>query len=112
MIVALRVLFSIFFVTIVAATTWASLQESLLVALPKILEEPWWIATMVDTYLAFFCFYVWIFYRERGALSRMLWFLGVVFFGNIAMALYALIALFQVPASGDLSQVLLRPESK
>jgi hypothetical protein len=43
-----------------------------------------------------------------GGGARVGWLIGVLLLGNIAMAVYALIQLFKVPASASIEDVLLR----
>jgi hypothetical protein len=42
---------------------------------------------------------------------RVLWFVGIMLLGNIALALYMLILLFRLPAGGGAERVLLRPRA-
>ena len=89
-----------------AVTTWASLQVSVLHIPRAVGGHPWFIATLFDTYWAFFTFYVWLAYKEVAWVSRILWFVAIVLLGNIAMSTYCLIQLWRVPAGADLEQVL------
>jgi len=104
----LRIFFSVVLVSMLGVTTWASLQVSLFAIPRSVGGHPWFVATLFDTYWAFFTFYVWLAYKERGWLSRFLWFVAVVLLGNIAMSVYCLVQLARVPANAKLEQVLLR----
>lgn len=108
MIPFLRVLFTIVIVSMLAVTTWASLHTSLFAIPREVLQHPWFIATLFDAYWAFIAFYVWLAWKERGALARVLWFVAVIGLGNIAMAVYFLRELFRIPASGPLDPVFVR----
>jgi hypothetical protein len=104
----LRILFSVVLGSMLGVTTWASLQGSVL-AIPRAVgAHPWFIATLFDTYWAFFTFFVWLAYKETSWLARALWFVAIVLLGNIAMSTYCLIQLWRVPADAKLEQVLLR----
>lgn len=73
------------FVSMLAVTTWASLQENILIGGEKIIEEPWGIATLFDTYFAFLTFYIWVLYKEKTITPKILWLIAIVILGNIAM---------------------------
>jgi hypothetical protein len=68
--------------------------------------------TMFDAYFGFITFYAWVFYRESSVLSRGVWFLSIMAFGNIAMSIYVLIILFSLPEGATASEILLRKENK
>lgn len=104
----LRIFFAVVLASMLWVTTWASLQVSLFAIPSSVGGHPWFIATLFDTYWAFFTFYFWLAYKEVAWFSRMLWFVAVVLLGNIAMSIYCLIQLWRVPASTPLEQVLLR----
>jgi predicted permease len=91
-------------------TTWAGLQVSVLAIPHAVVTHPWFIATLFDTYWAFFTFFVWLAYKETFWASRLLWFVAIVLLGNIAMSTYCLIQLWRVPAGTKLEQVLLRSD--
>lgn len=108
MIVALRTFFIAVFVSMVVVTSWAGSQVALWAIPASVGGHPWFIATLFDTYWAFFTFYVWLFYKETSWAARVLWFVAVVLMGNMAMAAYALAVLFRVPTDAEPSAVLLR----
>ena len=108
MIVALRTFFVAVFITMVAVTSWAGSQVALWAIPASVGAHPWFIATLFDTYWAFFTFYVWLFYKEQSWAARLLWFVAIVLMGNMAMAAYALAVLFRVPTDAEAPAVLLR----
>ncbi len=87
----LIVFFSIVLVSMLVVTSWASLYENVLVGGAKIIAEPWGIATLFDTYFAFFTFYFWLAYKENHLLKNIVWLALVILLGNIAMAVYGLL---------------------
>ncbi|GAA5143252.1 hypothetical protein GCM10023213_30620 [Prosthecobacter algae] len=91
-----------------AVTTWASKQVPLWKIPYETWTHPWWIATLFDAYWGFLTFYCWVVYKETSVLARALWLVAILLLGNIAMAVYALIQLFRVPANGSIETVLLR----
>ena len=110
MILFLRALFAAIFVVIVTVTIRTSLQVSLVDGGPLLLAQPWGVATLFDTYLAFLTFYVWLAYKERTMISRVVWFVLVMTLGNIAMSFYVLMQLFQLPLDASIEDLLLRRE--
>jgi hypothetical protein len=105
---ALRVWFLLVLITQTTVVVWACLQESLFQIPAQVTGDPWFIATLYDTYFAFFVFYWWVCYRESSWLSRILWFLLVMGLGNVAMAAYMVILLFRLPSNASAKDVLLK----
>ncbi|MFN8010674.1 MAG: DUF1475 family protein [Holophagaceae bacterium] len=98
MIRALKAWFLLVLLAMLAVTTWAGLQENLFVAGGRLIRDPWGLATLFDAYFAFLAFWLWLAWRERTWLPRILWLLAILALGNLAMAAYVLILLFQLPA--------------
>jgi len=95
----MRVLsFFSFFVLIsmLIVTTWASLHESVVVGAQKVFSEPWAVATLFDAYFGFFFFIAWVFYKEVQWGARVTWAIFILLFGNIAMAIYTLYAIWKL----------------
>lgn len=111
MIWVLRIFFALVLVAMLSVTTWASLQQSILRIPPEVLGNPWFIATLFDAYFGFLAFYAWVAYKETSVAARAGWLVGILLLGNIAMAVYALIQLFRVPATASLTDVLRRKEA-
>lgn len=59
------------------------------------MRDVWFQATLADAYFGFLSFFVWVAYREKSALARVGWFIGIMLLGNIAMSAYALIAIWK-----------------
>lgn len=108
MITALRLFFGIVLVSMLAVTTWASLQVPLWSIPRAVGGHPWFVATLFDTYWGFFTFYAWLFYKEPSWLARVLWFAAIVLLGNIAMAAYGLAVVCRLPADAGPERILLR----
>ena len=70
-------------------------------------RDKWFQATLVDTYLAFFTFYVWVFYKEAKWLGRILWFVLIMLLGNLAIAAYVLLQIWK-SKDGSAPEILLR----
>jgi predicted permease len=108
MIWSLRIAFGIVLVTMLCATSWASLQCPLWKTPEAVVGHPWFIATLFDCYFGFLTFYAWLAYKETGWLARAGWLVAILLLGNIAMSSYMLILLFRLPASAGMEDVLLR----
>lgn len=108
MIIGLRVFFIAVLLSMLAVTSWASLEGALWKTPREVVTHPWFIATLVDTYWAFLTFYCWVAYKETSWSARLAWLIGILLLGNIVMAIYMLIQLFKVPADATIEQVLLR----
>ncbi|MBP6507387.1 MAG: DUF1475 family protein [Opitutaceae bacterium] len=106
----LRGFFIIVLASMLAVTSWASLQVPLFETPRAVVTHPWFIATLFDTYWAFLTFFLWVAYKEPSWPARGLWLLAILLLGNIAMAGYALIQLFRVSAETKLATLLHRTQ--
>jgi hypothetical protein len=104
----LTLIFGLVFLTILGATSWASSQMAFWKTPQALVTHPWFIATLVDTYLAFFTYWLWVAYKETSNLARLLWLLLIFGLGNMAMAAYLLIQLYRLPAGATIEDLLLR----
>ena len=88
----LRLLFACIFVSLLAFTSFASTQQSVLAwqGLRRAPDHWWTIATLLDAYFGFITFYVWVFWKEARFLPRLLWFVAIMLLGNMAMSAYVL----------------------
>ncbi len=92
----LRLLYGAILIIMIALAVWASLQESILAIPPVVTRDPWFIGTLADCYFSSVTFILWVCYREESLPARLFWFLAISTTGNIAMAIYVLIALMQL----------------
>ena len=90
---------------------WASLDRSVFQAGRGLWPDPWFLTTLLDAYLGFLIFYVWVAYKERTTLSRILWFLLIMALGNMAAAFYVLLQLRKLRSADPWKKLLLREES-
>ncbi len=105
----LQILFSVFFLFILWATLRASLERSPLAAGSGLWPDKWFQATLVDTYLAFLTFYVWVFYKETKWFVRILWFVMIMLLGNLAISTYVLLQIWK-SKDGSPKKILLRDQ--
>lgn len=106
----LKLIFALALIAILGTTTWASLQMPFWKTPRAVVGHPWFIATLVDTYLAFFTFWLWVAYKESSNLARAVWLLLIFGLGNIAIAGYMLLQLYRTPPDGGIEALLLRRE--
>ncbi len=102
----MRVLVAIFLGILLAmlgVTAWATSKVALWNAWGD-LKDPWTIATLFDAYFGFLTFYLWVFYKERRNVSRLVWFVLVMALGNIAMSFYVLLQIRGLKGRGNLEQ--------
>lgn len=102
----LKLLFVAIFGAMVWVTTWAQSHEGLFAALARIPGDPWFVATLFDTYFAFLCFWLWVCFRERSVAMKALWLVAIVVLGNLAMSVYVLIQLFRLKPEEPASAIL------
>lgn len=60
-----------------------------------LLANPWGIVSLVDLYVGFALFSIWIVFREERTLSAVIWVILMMIFGFFAGSLYTLIALYR-----------------
>lgn len=104
----LAVVFVLVFLTIAAVTGWASAQMAFWRTPAAVVEHPWFIATLTDTYLAFLTFWLWVAYKETSWIARAAWLLLIFALGNLAMAAYVLLELRRLPPEASMEDLLLR----
>ena len=104
----LVLLFSAILVAMLAVTTYASLDRSILDVGPQLTSDPWFHATLADAYFGFLTFFVWVAYKEPGIWRKVIWFVLIMTLGNIAMSAYVLIQLVRVDRTKGIESILLR----
>jgi len=82
--------FSLILISMLAVTTWASLDQNVFEGFRYLFAAKWGIATLFDTYFSFTLLYLWIAFRERSWASRGIWFILVWSLGTIAISGYGL----------------------
>jgi hypothetical protein len=105
MLLLLRALFIVVIASMLAVTGWASARCALFDIPREVFTHPWFIATLFDAYWAFITFYVWVAWKEQSLAARVLWFVAIILWGNLAMATYMLIELFRIQKIDQLGDV-------
>ncbi len=65
----------------------------------ELMANPWGIVSIVDLYVGFVLFSLWIAFREKKILSSVIWIVLMMVFGFLTGSLYVLIALYR--SGGD-----------
>ena len=104
----LTVLFLLILGAMLAVTTYACLDSSILRVPAEVTGNAWFHATLADAYLGFLTFYLWVFYKENSLWRRLLWFVLIMCLGNIAMSVYVLLKLRKWHPEQGAASLLLR----
>lgn len=67
----------------------------------ELLANPWGVMSMVDLYVGFTLFSLWIFYRENNILKSIVWTFLMMTLGFFAACIYVLIALYDAKDNWD-----------
>lgn len=65
----------------------------------KLLSNPWGVMSLVDLYVGFSLFSMWIFYREKHMGKSIIWTILMMTFGFLTACVYILVALYD--SKGD-----------
>jgi len=100
-------LFALILVVLLACTIRASLVRSVLDN-GDLMSDVWFQATLLDAYLGFLTFYVWVAWKEQTLLRRLIWFVLIMSLGNIAMSAYVILQLILLPPGSHAQEILTR----
>ena len=106
----LVIFFSLMLVSIIAVTSWASLEQNVMLGFEYLFESRWGIATLFDTYFGFLTIYLWIAYKEVTWAKRLLWLVLVLALGSIAFSIYILNQI-RLLKGGPIENLLIRKSS-
>lgn len=106
----LMILFALSFATILAFTIQATLHRSVFDN-ARLLEDPWFRATLADAYLGFLTFYVWVAWKEPTPIRRAVWFVLVMTLGNLAMSAYVVWQLWKLKPGEPVSHAWTRRQA-
>ncbi len=67
----------------------------------ELLANPWGIMSMIDLYVGFTLFSMWIVYREKSILNAIVWTFLMMVLGFFTGCLYVLIALYGAKGNWD-----------
>ncbi len=66
-----------------------------------LLANPWGVMSMIDLYVGFTLFSMWIFYREKNTLKSIIWTILMMTLGFFAACIYVLMALYKSKGDWD-----------
>ncbi len=92
-----------------AAISDAALQKDVMSALHQLWPDPWFRVTLLDAYLSFLLFWLWVSWRERSASRSGLWLLLIMGLGSVAMAGYLVLQLRRWNPDQGIAGLLLGP---
>lgn len=107
----MKLFFVFMLVVMLTVTSWASLEAPVTQGIDYLLANRWGIATLCDTYFAFFTVYLWMAYKEPSTLKRIVWLIAVVLGGTIAVAIFFLHELYVTRGQPIEAFLLRRPSS-
>ncbi len=61
----------------------------------ELLTNPWGIVSLVDLYVGFALFSIWVAYREEKIIAAVIWVVTIMVFGFFASSIYVLVALYR-----------------
>lgn len=67
----------------------------------ELLSNPWGIMSMIDLYVGFTLFSMWIFYREKNIIKSLVWSILMMVLGFFTACVYVLIALYKSKGNWD-----------
>lgn len=67
----------------------------------ELLSNPWGIMSMIDLYVGFTLFSMWIFYREKNIFKSLVWSILMMVLGFFTACVYVLIALYKSKENWD-----------
>lgn len=108
MILSLRLLFISVLVTMAWGTVRATLAHGMFSIPAAVTSNPWFQVTLLDAWFAFLTACIWVAWKEQRLAARILWVLGILLWGNFAIATYMLVELFRLPVSGSLDELFTR----
>jgi len=103
----LGLLFAVIFLVLLACTIRASSVRSVFNN-GHLMSDVWFQATLLDAYFGFLTFYVWVAWKERTLLRRLIWFVLIMALGNLAMSAYVILQLVRLPPGSRPQEILIQ----
>ncbi|MBW4890662.1 DUF1475 domain-containing protein [Mucilaginibacter sp. HMF5004] len=105
MITALKVIFSILFVWVCYTVITTSIQSNLFKEWDFLGSIPWMRATLWDFYTNVAFIFVWVCFKEKSIIAKLVWLVLLVCLGSIATCGYMLIQLFKLKSNEGLTEL-------
>jgi ABC-type uncharacterized transport system involved in gliding motility auxiliary subunit len=93
---------------LLAFTVRATADRSIL-ANAHLMSDVWFQVTLLDAYLGFAIFYLWVAWKEQTWPGRVLWFVLIMALGNMATTVYVLLQLRKLAPGRPVSDILSAP---
>ena len=106
MVTALKIIFSVLLVWITYIVISTSLESSLIKEWSFLGSIPWMKATLWDFYANIFIITLWMFFKEKSILLKIVWVILFVCLGSIATCAYVLLKLFKLKANEGVKELL------
>lgn len=106
MINALKIIFSALLIWVTYVVISTSLESSLFKEWDFLSSIPWMRATLWDFYANIFIITLWMFYKEKLLLLKIVWVILFVCLGSIATCAYVLIKLFKLKPGEGVEQLV------
>ena len=108
MITFLKVLFSLVLLFMCYEVVSTSLQSNLFTEWDYLAGIPWMRTTLWDFYANVLVIFVWVSYKEKSFIAKILWLILLVCLGSIATCAYVLIQLFKLKNGDSLKELFTR----
>ena len=105
MITALKVIFGVLLVWMCYVVISTSFQSNLFQQWNYLGSIPWMRATLWDFYANVIVIFVWVCFKEKSIVLKILWLLLLVCLGSIASCAYVLIQLFRLKPGESLKEL-------
>lgn len=108
MITFLKILFSAVLLFMCYEVISTSLESNLFEEWHFLGGIPWMRATLFDFYANVLVIFIWIAYKERSIISKIIWLILLVCLGSIASCIYVLIQLFRLKKDESLKEFFVK----
>lgn len=85
-----------------------SLESSLVAEWPTLIAIPWMQATLIDFYINIAVIFLWVAYKERTLVAKVLWLILLIATGSMAATAYVFLQLHRLKPGEGWEQALLR----
>ena len=97
--------------SMIVVTIQTSLKQNIMDVLPRMLHDPWTVATFIDFYFNILLISAWMLYKENHWARAFMWFVGFVLLGSIATSFYLLVQIWKMKPADSIEKLLVRTES-
>ena len=108
MVIFLRVLFCSVLIFMCYEVISTSLESNLFVEWNFLGSIPWMRATLWDFYANVLVIFLWVCFKEKNIILKIIWLILLVCLGSIASCIYVLIQLFKLKKEDGLENLFLK----